>query len=644
MADEILNNTAPPEEPLTRIEEYLDAIMQNTANYDTALIKKSKSITANGNYSALNEDFDGYEEVNVNVPNSYTLADEGKVVSNGSLVAQTSTAVNTNGTVDTTLINSVDVNVPNTYTQADEGKVVNNGALTAQTSTSTTQNGTLDTTLYNSVNVNVPNTYTAQDEGKVVNNGALTAQTSTNITQNGTVNTTLNNEVVVNVPNSYTAQDEGKVVDNGALVAQTAMSNTITANDTYDTTLYNSVTVNVPTGGSGAVEEKDVNFYDYDGTCVYAYTKDEFLALNEMPANPTHTGLTAQGWNWTYQEAQSFVQDNGVCDIGQMYITDDGSTRLYIELSPGAVDISIYLARQSTYGDATVVINWGDNNSETVTFTDNNGQYIGHSYNISGNYVISIKVTSGRIILGSSNQFYGLILPRYDVSTYAYRRTYWELLKGLEIGENIRVQWSSLDNPVFLDKFLFPNSNTTQIQNVIGNSAYHLSNTSSYIVPRNVQNISPTVFINVSENNHIIYHPLVSHCYNYSGTKLIIPNTTCTVAINTAYHQMRNIIIPEGRTSLPTISNSSAGIQNYEYYSSLTIPSTITSLSNFYCTNLPSLKFIKFKGSVPPTLADTNIFNGLRTDCKIYVPTGTLTDYTTASNYPDPTVYTYIEY
>ncbi|MBR1910379.1 MAG: hypothetical protein IJ821_07320 [Lachnospiraceae bacterium] len=45
------------------------------------------------------------------VPNTYSAGDEGKVVSNGALVAQSSQSIDTNGTYDTTLKNSVTVNV-----------------------------------------------------------------------------------------------------------------------------------------------------------------------------------------------------------------------------------------------------------------------------------------------------------------------------------------------------------------------------------------------------------------------------------------------------------------------------------------------------------------------------------------------------
>ena len=284
-----MSNNIP--NPILRKEKYLAKIAENTAGggADPVVLMANKNITANGVVNP-NSGFDGFAKVTVQVPNTYTAQDEGKVVSDGALISQVSTSVNSNNTYDTTYYNEVTVNVPNTYTAqdegkvvdngtlttqtsrtvtvndtyttttnnqvivnvpntytvSDEGKVVDNGALTAQTSRNVTVNDTYDTTLNNSVTVAVPNTYTAQDEGKVVDNGALVSQTSANINTNGTHTTTTNNEVVVAVPNTYTAGDEGKVVSSGALVAQTAYPSTITVNDTYDTTNYNSITVDVP--------------------------------------------------------------------------------------------------------------------------------------------------------------------------------------------------------------------------------------------------------------------------------------------------------------------------------------------------------------------------------------------------------------
>ena len=70
------------------------------------------SVTANGDYTP-EAGVDGFDEVHVSVPNSYSASDEGKVVSNGALVAQTARAsqITQNGTYDTTLNDEVTVNV-----------------------------------------------------------------------------------------------------------------------------------------------------------------------------------------------------------------------------------------------------------------------------------------------------------------------------------------------------------------------------------------------------------------------------------------------------------------------------------------------------------------------------------------------------
>jgi len=100
-----------------------------------------RTIVSNGTYTASTEGMSGFSEVTVNVPNRYTSADEGKVVSSGALVAQTSDTVTQNGTVDTTLINSLTVNV--------------SGGSTPTGSLTITENGTFDVTNYASAVVNV---------------------------------------------------------------------------------------------------------------------------------------------------------------------------------------------------------------------------------------------------------------------------------------------------------------------------------------------------------------------------------------------------------------------------------------------------------------------------------------------------------
>lgn len=93
---------------------------------------KNISITANGQTT---EDVTAYAsaQITANVPNTYAAADEGKVVSNGALVAQGSDTVTQNDTYDTTLISSLTVNVSGGGGWTSDGIAANtepNGAIT----------------------------------------------------------------------------------------------------------------------------------------------------------------------------------------------------------------------------------------------------------------------------------------------------------------------------------------------------------------------------------------------------------------------------------------------------------------------------------------------------------------------------------
>lgn len=150
----------------------------------------SKTITANGTYDPEDDDLGGYSEVVVSVPNSYSVSDEGKVVSSGALVSQTSATYTTNDTYDTTLIDSVTVNVSGSSPSLGTKVITANDTYYAQDDN---YDG------YSQVSVSVANSYSASDEGKVVSNGALVSQSSDTVTQNGTVDTTLINSLLVNV-------------------------------------------------------------------------------------------------------------------------------------------------------------------------------------------------------------------------------------------------------------------------------------------------------------------------------------------------------------------------------------------------------------------------------------------------------------
>lgn len=128
--------------PITREEEYYQMILDNggAGGGGEATGTKTINITANGTTSHNVKAY-ATAEIITNVPNSYESSDEGKVVSNGALVSQTSQSITANGTYDTTTKNSVSVAVPT--------------GITPSGSQTFTENGTYDVTSLAEAVVNV---------------------------------------------------------------------------------------------------------------------------------------------------------------------------------------------------------------------------------------------------------------------------------------------------------------------------------------------------------------------------------------------------------------------------------------------------------------------------------------------------------
>ena len=105
--------------PITREEKYKAKVIKNLE--DVTLDLEEKTITENGVYTGKADNKDGFSKVTVNVPNTYTNEDEGKVVSSGALVAQSarSESITINGTYDTTMNNAVTVAVDGNANVAD---------------------------------------------------------------------------------------------------------------------------------------------------------------------------------------------------------------------------------------------------------------------------------------------------------------------------------------------------------------------------------------------------------------------------------------------------------------------------------------------------------------------------------------------
>ena len=132
------------------------------------------------------------------------------------------------------------------------------------------------------------------------------------------------------------------------------------------------------------VEPKDVNFYDYNGKLLYAYTTEEALHLTELPALPDHSdiGLINEGWNWHLEDIQS-MQDPCV-NVGCTYMTSDGATRVHMNIwKPCTVTISVYASTADT-----CYIDWGDGSERTsISATQSS---FSHEYSVAGERIIEL--------------------------------------------------------------------------------------------------------------------------------------------------------------------------------------------------------------------------------------------------------------
>lgn len=143
-----------------------------------------------------------------------------------------------------------------------------------------------------------------------------------------------------------------------------------------------------PSGGdtNPVAADNDVVFIDYDGTIRYSYSASDFASLSSLPANPSHVGLTAQGWNWTLADAKTYVATYGQLVIGQNYVTSDGKTKLYMQIPQNSMWAEVRIKPSVSNG---AVIDWGDESTTTTNST--NAKTYHHDYSSSGKYIIQIS-------------------------------------------------------------------------------------------------------------------------------------------------------------------------------------------------------------------------------------------------------------
>ena len=424
----------------------------------------------------------------------------------------------------------------------------------------------------------------------------------------------------------------------------------------------------ITTGGS-TVALSDINFYDYDGTLVDSWTLEELATATALPANPSHTGLTAQGWNWTLADLKT---TNRAMDVGQMYITDDGKTRLYITIAaPGRMTVPLYIQQTVANG---VTIDWGDG-SATETLAGTGNVNTTHTYADIGSYMITLTPASGcELGFGNGTDSYCVL-----GSTGNNGKVYCNMLQKVEIGSGVTsIGGYAFQSCYSLSSITIPDG-VTGISDKAFNECYSLSSItipdgvtsisdeafnechslSSITIPDGVTSIGIYAFyycyslssITIPDSVTIISGSAFNECYSlssitipdsvtsisgytffrcYSLSSITIPDTVTSIggsAFQSCY-SLSSITIPDTVTSI-----GSSAFQSCYSLSSITIPDGVTNIDAYTFSNCYGMAEYHLKPTTPPTLSNTNAFNNIPSDCIIYVPAGCLSAYQTATNW-----------
>ena len=249
-------------------------------------------------------------------------------------------------------------------------------------------------------------------------------------------------------------------------------------------------TLSQKAAGGGSVNPtataKAVNFRDYDGTILYSYTVEEAAALTELLPLPEHSGLVCQGWNWTLDGIKAMGR---AVEVGAMYITDDGKTRIYIHLEDGRTSPML-----GCCPNGTVTVDWGDG-TEPDTLTGTSTSTVQwtptHEYGAAGDYVIKLTVDGSVGIAGSNSTNEYSYLLRYSSGADTRNYVYLSAVKKIEIGDGVTsFSSAAMRNLTSLSSITIPRGITSILHYMFQNC----NSLSSVVIPDSVTSIGNSMF------------------------------------------------------------------------------------------------------------------------------------------------------
>lgn len=389
--------------------------------------------------------------------------------------------------------------------------------------------------------------------------------------------------------------------------------------------------------------EKDVNFYDYDGTLLYSYTIAEAQDLTELPPapKPPKDYLSFREWNWTLAQIKEV---NNKVDVGAVYRPTDGSTRAVLNISSMTLaSVKLYFKLWDYTSNSHVCeINWGDGTVDKIT-PMSSGVVVctpQHNYQSVGKYTVTIKApktidighaSATTPFIGNGKNSTVLIEffsgDKARIMDYAFYRSV--CLKSLTLSSEHNALGSySLQYAHSLPCMICP----SWIKTINSTALAYTSNMRVLSLPYDLTTLG-YYYSNNSRIMRLVIPPKISQPVAY-GAK-----TLTEVCVLGSYTSIRSEAFTDceilGTLKLPdsvTLIDGYSFRRCYSMYE-IVIPKNVTSIGAQAFYDATSMKKIVFKPTTPPSVANANAFTNIPTDCVVEVPSASLATYKAATNY-----------
>ena len=380
----------------------------------------------------------------------------------------------------------------------------------------------------------------------------------------------------------------------------------------------------IPTGGT-EIEEKEVNFYDYEGTLVASYNKSEISSLTELPPLPDRTSenLFNQGWNMTIQDILERI-DKGMhyISVGCIYRTLDDKTHIIAE--PDADFPTIYLRLAGTVSSDTI-LDWGDG-STTVTITTTQTLYT-HTYDsqyLDTEIDITITSTSGwhtfSYYLGNtaSNDFLNKITKVFTSSKSRFIGA--DIFGGLRYLKEVTIHKNIIQDIPTPNQLTYWFDTCTSLKHV---------NIPNITLGRGILRYANSIkraSIPKLQSGYACFYG----CYNLDKCEVLMDRG---ISSNDLQLSIYTIYANTSVTKVYVDERVTLGDSNSFYYAfnveEVILPSTLTTLHKNTFASCYSLKNIYLKAETPPTMTD--VLTAPNEFYTIYVPRNAYNTYIAAS-------------